>query len=500
MAKSNWLKEINAAIDSLETETARINFPKTRYHRLFLRKDDIVKGFKQAAEMRAKKKSVTIPSKYNTDKVWSEAFAAAWSHERKDFRVKPQLKTLNDLKQLGDNKGLYIETDNANLKVILAVPMNDSGKGAASAIRTKTEGGNPKDGFDTRFRKRVWREWLDATGLQTVIGNYNADVGSELPSAHKNTLGQGVVLEYFRGLFEGINQSDSEDSFFGQFVSSTETEDVRKRIMSAISIDWEQEEVPNFEDGKLQMKRVIDVELVEFVRNTGNKDDLQYLKTEIKNIIKDRLALIKPMNGADAFLFESSKNFKDKQADLGTHVLTEKIIKTLKKSKSLKRKKVKKVPKPKKVKTGGNARKPKKYVAHKQGGLNINKVATPRPLAAGKRRAVDEVLRLTNQINKRLGAEVRRNMGRPALINRTGDFSNSARLLELHPSAKGLSGSFTYTLTGGGRSKNREGVYRTFENSGRWPAGYNPKPLIAKSIRKLAGKYTEQKITSLRRR
>lgn len=500
MAKSNWLNEINEAIDSLETETARVNFPKTRYHRLFLRKDDIVKGFKQAAEMRAKKKSVTIPSKYNTDKVWSEAFAAAWSHERKDFRQKPQLKTLNDLKQLGDNKGLYIETDNANLKVILAVPMNDAGKGAASAIRTKTVGGNSKDGFDTRFRKRVWREWLDATGLQTVIGNYNADVGSELPSAHKNTLGQGVVLEYFRELFEGINQSENEDSFFGQFVSSTETEDVRKRIMSAISIDWNQEEVPNFEDGILKMKRVIDVEVIEVARNKGNKDDLQYLKTEIKQVIKDRLATIKPMQGADAILFESSKNFKDKQKDLGIYTLTDKVAKTLKKSKSVKPKKTKKDAKPKaKTNTGGSARKAKKYIAHKQGGLNINKVVTPRKLATGKRRAVDEVLKLTNKINKRLGAEVRRNMGRPALINRTGDFSNSAKLLELHPTAKGLSGSFTYTLTGGGRSKNRQGVYQTFEN-GRWPAGYNPKPLIAKSIRKLAEQYTEQKVTSLRRR
>ena len=91
-------------------------------------------------------------------------------------------------------------------------------------------------------------------------------------------------------------------------------------------------------------------------------------------------------------------------------------------------------------------------------------------------------------------------MKRPAMINRTGDLSNSDRVLELHPTAKGLSGSLTYTIRGGGRSKNRTVVYRTFENSGKWPAGYNSKPLISKSIRKLAQQYTEQKITSLRRR
>ena len=100
-------------------------------------------------------------------------------------------------------------------------------------------------------------------------------------------------------------------------------------------------------------------------------------------------------------------------------------------------------------------------------------------------------------INRSLGAEVRRNMGRPALINRTGQFSNSARLLSLRDTGKTLTGEYTYTLTGGGQSKNKRGVYSTFENLGskQWPSGYNPKPLIAKSIRNLALKYTEKKFT-----
>jgi len=95
-------------------------------------------------------------------------------------------------------------------------------------------------------------------------------------------------------------------------------------------------------------------------------------------------------------------------------------------------------------------------------------------------------------INKRLPAEVRRNMGRPALRNQTGRFSNSVELQNLRPTAKGLSADYTYQLS----------PYETFENTGsrRWPSGYNPKPLIAKSIRKLAFQYTEQKLVSLRRK
>lgn len=111
-----------------------------------------------------------------------------------------------------------------------------------------------------------------------------------------------------------------------------------------------------------------------------------------------------------------------------------------------------------------------------------------------KRESGESLVALTKLealINKRLPAEVRRNMGRPALRNQTGRFSNSVELQSLRPTAKGISGEYTYQVS----------PYETFENTGarRWPTGYNPKPLIAKSIRNLAMQYTEQKFVSLRR-
>lgn len=98
-----------------------------------------------------------------------------------------------------------------------------------------------------------------------------------------------------------------------------------------------------------------------------------------------------------------------------------------------------------------------------------------------------EINKLKAKINARLPAEVRRNMGRPALINRTSRFSNSAMLTELRQGPKTLIGKYTYMLN----------PYETFENEGQkqWPTGYNPKPLIAQSIRNLAMQYTEQKFT-----
>ena len=96
-------------------------------------------------------------------------------------------------------------------------------------------------------------------------------------------------------------------------------------------------------------------------------------------------------------------------------------------------------------------------------------------------------LHLKRLINRRLPAEVRRNMGRPALINRTGRFSNSVNLESLVPSKAGMVGKYSYLYR----------PYETFENTGKrkWPVGYNPKPLITKSIRNLAMQHMETKLT-----
>jgi hypothetical protein len=124
------------------------------------------------------------------------------------------------------------------------------------------------------------------------------------------------------------------------------------------------------------------------------------------------------------------------------------------------------------------------------------------PVEKGVEGDTADLLKLKSTINKRLPAEVRRNMGvGGALVNRTGNFSNSVELKSLRYTKAGISGDYTYTRSGGGSRPPQPGVYETFENTGKkqWPTGYNPKPLIAKSIRKLAEQYTRQKFTQLRR-
>ena len=92
-------------------------------------------------------------------------------------------------------------------------------------------------------------------------------------------------------------------------------------------------------------------------------------------------------------------------------------------------------------------------------------------------------LRIT--INRLLPAKVKQNMGRPALENRTGRFANSVRLETLVKGRQTIIGEYSYMYA----------PYETFEDGSRWPLGYNPKPLITKSIRELATKQLAQKFT-----
>ena len=101
------------------------------------------------------------------------------------------------------------------------------------------------------------------------------------------------------------------------------------------------------------------------------------------------------------------------------------------------------------------------------------------------------LLSVKRAINKRLPEEVRRNMGRPALRYQTGRFARSTMVESITPAARTLLVKYTYRLN----------PYETFESTGKrkWPSGYDPKPLISKSIRNLAlGMFKIEALTTRR--
>ena len=171
----------------------------------------------------------------------------------------------------------------------------------------------------------------------------------------------------------------------------------------------------------------------------------------------------------DAAMVNIVKTFKKKNKDAVVKLKTKAPKNQTRKAKLVKSKKVNSIAGSISIKAAGGSARKKDRKKSKGGELDKLRVL----------------------INKRLPAEVRRNMGRPALRNQTGRFSNSVTLESLRPTAAGISGVYNY----------RTSPYETFENTGKrvWPAAFNPKPLIAKSVRNLALAYTDQKLVSLRR-
>lgn len=88
-------------------------------------------------------------------------------------------------------------------------------------------------------------------------------------------------------------------------------------------------------------------------------------------------------------------------------------------------------------------------------------------------------------INSRLPKQVAQNMGRPALENQTGRFANSVNVINATRAGDVTNIDYTY---------NRE-IYGVFEGGRQYPKGYDPRPLIERSIRELASAKVATKFT-----
>jgi hypothetical protein len=88
-------------------------------------------------------------------------------------------------------------------------------------------------------------------------------------------------------------------------------------------------------------------------------------------------------------------------------------------------------------------------------------------------------------VNSRLTKTVQGNMGRPRLENVTGRFAESVNVVNANALGNHVHLDYTYQAD----------PYRVFENGNQYPSGYDPRPLIEKSIREIAAAKLETKFT-----
>ena len=92
---------------------------------------------------------------------------------------------------------------------------------------------------------------------------------------------------------------------------------------------------------------------------------------------------------------------------------------------------------------------------------------------------------LRSFINTSLVKQVQGNMGKPGLQNQTGRFAESVNVINANAIGGQTHMDYTYQAD----------PYRVFENGSQYSSGYDPRPLIEKSIRELAAAKLETKFT-----
>ena len=521
MAREKFQAEIEELLDKLETVSARSDFVETYAHRLRINWDTIAIGMQNAVTARARK--------YDTEKLQGFRFF----NNRGDW-VDIAKKTYQNMQSAGTGIKRWSTLpktvagfNRATRSHVGVWEQEQDMNGVTLVVVRKSEAGMTQlsdGGFDSSYRRKVWANWIklrkseinkflpvtnSAPGAQQYHGkkitdlgfdnndfpvNQSPRAGSNLPTAHKMTLGKARLIE----LFEDIqNTSESNPGpldealgYIGKFATVESIDSVQRGILKGLKLDWKQERIPD-QNGKVVETRVIDLSIdLLSVNNADTANDLKNLRKNAKELIDKQLGKLVKKSGISKADLQSSKTFRQAAGETAANEIMNGLVKGGKKSiKSIKRKK----PSGIKLNQRGKAQPKKTSTATAVAtgaALQVNK--KPRVTGRGKSREKGKSKEinlgtLKAQINRRLPAEIRRNMGRPALINRTGRFSESAEVTAIRQSQKTLTADYTYQLR----------PYETFENTGNieWPTGYNPKPLIAKSIRNLALSLTDQKFT-----
>ena len=502
MAKKNFDAEIRDKVNDAMNDV-RDKMDSTYIHDVTLNTQEMAPAFKAGAtkfatrNLTPEKRAQLKP--FNTVEKWRTAIENVNSkllNTVKDVKAGPQtLQRFSDIPGYMAFRGVYLIGRSQGSITLRFYNKQAGGPGNSTKFST----------FNKNYRQKVWDEWFTVNNFKggkgieksgNMSGTEKGVVAGESPFAHDTTVG----MEAMREMNEQFQLDQSLETYYeGIFAKDIHTIALWNAVQETLKVEWEEEVVMNASTGLPEMKRVVSGSIVGRPKNLSNSQagDWVNLRKDFLNKLGDFLENAKPFSRSKAFDFESSEPFKKQVGRAAAEKIVKEVLSKNKNAKANKKSKSYKKP-PKRTSTPV---KPSGKGVGIERAIVLSKAGKATRPQQDKREAQDNVLKIQRLINKRLPAQVRRNMGKPALTNRTGIFSNSAELVSLRQTKAGLSGEYSYMRTGGGTSKNRAGVYETFENTGskRWPTGYNPKPLIAKSIRDLAINYTTQKLVSLRR-
>ena len=324
-----------------------------------------------------------------------------------------------------------------------------------------------------KIRREIFKEWQ---GKYSKLAENVKTLGTGYPDQRK---GKGSRITHTdQSVYEAYLKLKAEN-VLGKFIEESTQFDVVEILRDNLQIELDED--TRTSGLQLSQKRSVELSLQQHDIPLPLDKQTKSMRGKFLRAIRKTLSDAEYLEGTGKISpkYVASTPFKKQVAQAAAHRLTKAA---LKKRKGLKivGKNIPKKPKNTRrkavLKKATKTRKPTKKKVSLPGRIAAARIAVTKEKGKGEKSTDrgSSLKKLRNYIQSRLGAEVRRNMGRPALRNRTGRFSNSVYLMSLTEGNSTIVAKYTYLLN----------PYATFENMGqrRWPLAYNPKPLIAKSI------------------
>lgn len=316
---------------------------------------------------------------------------------------------------------------------------------------------------------------------RTIMNEYFKDMQSYLRN-HKdldvirnksNNKEKASILHFFdaghdknAGVFERFLDSKTAEIMKGLNTnlsrnSEKERQKIVKDLNKLLGIDLSIQKVDDLD------MIIIKIESSSENRSRGAKQGLRSkeLRRKIKTFIANKSDL-KNLQGSDSLKKKKEKETVNEILDPFRKVKTAKVSSRRQIKKSSGKKITKKV---------------SPTIAAKKVPLNVKASVRKQKLKRkAKESPASSVLQMIGLINKELPQTVRKNMGEPGLVNRTGRFADSVKVTEVTQTPKGFP-SIGYTY--------QRNPYQVFEEGSRgsWSNGdRDPRDLIDKSIREIA--------------
>ena len=499
MAIQKVKKDLSSILNSIDHEFIRRESGLNDFHVIKITAEETAVALQKGTQKMLlaagfSQKDVTqLNQQINTKSSWQNVIAKLYSQFRSGPKVVingvPVIKITKIQGTTENVSGAFLATNSTPrvLNVLLTnQKVGQSGKKVNNIAL---------NGFLKATRVLAWRMWTDSlpafyksiTDSNLKSTGYGQEFGIQTPFVHESGSAVGTgLLKDFRESIDSKNASPELELLGMPSVYY----DIVDMVKMASDINWEEQTV-TLPDGTTKIARVIRGTVGGLNFPGSAAGDVSRVKKDLEKALSKLLK-----RDAKRFGFDTKTGLDYETSKSARRRITENAIaRTLSNVKKTKRKrvkvKVKSSAKPLKNTTRtASITKARKTSGKSSGrvGVILKAQATASRKQSGKQKETAmSMVKLKGMINRRLPAQVRRNMGRPALINRTGQFSNSVVLQSLRAAKSTLVGEYTYQLD----------PYQTFENTGtrQWPGGYNPKPLIAKSIRDLAGEMVENKFT-----